>query len=138
MFREFLIFETGGFGLFSPMWIFIATEISGDPWYSILTDGITNGLVGFGPGGNIVGIDVSNLFLIPFLALSVIIGLIFLRPSFIAKYGYTGELPELIKLKEDSVVKEEHPVDVEIERERLLYTRSEERGKHGNSDRKTS
>ncbi len=114
MFREFLIFEAGGFGLFSPIWLFIATEISGDAWYSILTDGITNGLVGFGPGGTIIGIDVSNIFLIPFLAFSVVMGLIFLRPSFIAKYSYSGELPELTELKDDAVAKEAPPADVEM------------------------
>lgn len=114
MFREFLIFEAGGFGVFGPMWIFISNEISGDPWYSILTEGITNGLVGFGPGGNIIGIDISNIFLIPFFVFSVVVGLIFLRPSFIAKYGYTGELPELVELKEDTVTKEGPPVDTEM------------------------
>ncbi|MGY5880843.1 MAG: helix-hairpin-helix domain-containing protein [Candidatus Thorarchaeota archaeon] len=114
MFREFLIFEAGGFGLFGPMWIFIANEISGDPWYSILTEGITNGLVGFGPGGDIIGIDISNIFLIPFLAFSVVVGLIFLRPSFIAQYGSTGEIPELVELKEDAEPKEGSPVDAEM------------------------
>ncbi|TFH07245.1 MAG: helix-hairpin-helix domain-containing protein [Candidatus Thorarchaeota archaeon] len=114
MFREFLIFEAGGFGLFAPMWLFIATEISGSPWYSILIEGITRGLVGFGPGGDIIGIDVSNIFLIPFLALSVVTGLIFLRPSFITKYGHTGELPELIELKEDTVTKGGSPIDAEM------------------------
>jgi len=73
IFREFLIFEAGGFGFFSPLWIFIATEISGDPWYSILLYGVTDGLIGFGPSNELVGIDISNIFLIPFLALSSII-----------------------------------------------------------------
>ncbi|TFG98842.1 helix-hairpin-helix domain-containing protein [Candidatus Thorarchaeota archaeon] len=114
MFREFLIFEAGGFGLFSPIWIFIATDISGTPWYSILTDGITDGLIGFGPGGIIVGIDISNIILIPFLAISFIIGLLFLRPSFIVKYGYTGELPELTDLKADADRKEESFIDAEV------------------------
>jgi len=114
MFREFLIFEAGGFGLFSPFWLFIATEISGDPWYSILIEGITRGLVGFGPGGGIIGIDISNIFLIPVLVFSIIVGLIFLRPSFIAKYGYTGDLPELVELKEDTVTKGGIPVDTEM------------------------
>jgi hypothetical protein len=114
MFREFLIFEAGGFGLFSPMWLFIATDISGDPFYSILIDGITDGLIGFGPGGEIIGIYISNFFLIPFLLLCVIVGLIFLRPSFIAKYGFTGELPELTDLKEDTEAKEESSGDSEM------------------------
>ncbi|TFG27925.1 helix-hairpin-helix domain-containing protein [Candidatus Thorarchaeota archaeon] len=114
IFREFLIFEAGGFGLFSPIWMFIATEISGNPWYSILTEKIVDGLVGFGPDGTLIGIDISNIFLIPVLAFSVIAGVIFLRPSFIAKYGYTGELPELVDLKKDSVAKGGESVDVEM------------------------
>jgi len=114
IFREFLIFEAGGFGLFSPLWLFIATEISGAPWYSILTEGITKGLVGFGPSGDLIGIDISNIFLIPVLLCSVVAGLIFLRPSFIAKYGNTGELPELVELKEDTVTKGGIPVDTEM------------------------
>lgn len=114
MFREFLIFEAGGFGFFSPFWLFIATEISGDPWYSILTEGITKGLVGFAPSGDLIGIDISNILLIPVLVFSVVVGLIFLRPSFIAKYGHVGELPELVELKEDSITKEGIPVDTEM------------------------
>jgi len=114
MFKEFLIFEAGGFGFFSPLWLFIATEISGDSWYSILFDGITDGLIGFSPGGTIVGIDISNLFLIPFLGVSFVVGVILLSPSFIAKYGFTGELPELTELKETTETKEEGPIDAEM------------------------
>lgn len=114
MFKEFLIFETGGFGFFSPIWIFIATDISGDPWYSILFNGITDGLIGPGPGGTIIGIDISNLFLIPFLIFSFIVGVIFLRPSFIVKYGYMGELPELTELKETTGTKEEGSIESEM------------------------
>ena len=114
MSREFLIFEAGGFGLFSPIWIFIATEISGDPWYSILINGVTDGLIGFSPGGEIIGIDISNIFLVPVLAVAAIVGLMFLRPSFIAKHSFTGELPELRELKEDAVAKEVTPIDAEM------------------------
>ncbi len=114
MFREFLIFETGGFGLFSPIWLFIATDISGDPWYSILFDGISDGLIGLGPGGTIIGIDISNLFLIPFLLFSFVVGVIFLRPSFIAKYGHMGEIPELAELKETTGAKEEDSTESEM------------------------
>ncbi len=114
MFREFLIFEAGGFGFFSPIWIFIATDISGDPWYSILFDGITDGLIGLDPGGRIIGIDISNLFLIPFLLFSFVVGVILLRPSFIAKYGYAGEIPELTELKETTESKEEGSTETEM------------------------
>ncbi|MGY5871224.1 MAG: helix-hairpin-helix domain-containing protein [Candidatus Thorarchaeota archaeon] len=114
MFREFLIFEAGGFGFFAPLWIFIATDISGNPWYSILFDGIQDGLIGFGPGGTIIGIEISNIFLVPFLVFSFICGIIFLRPSFIAKWSYTGELPELVELKETTETKEESPMDTKM------------------------
>lgn len=114
MFREFLIFVAGGFGFFSPIWIFIATDISGDPWYSILFYGITDGLIGPGPGGTIIGIDISNLFLIPFLLFSFVVGVILLRPSFVAKYGYAGEIPELTELKETTESKEEGSTESEM------------------------
>jgi hypothetical protein len=115
MVKEFLIYEAGGFGFFSPLWIFIATEISGDRWYSILINGITDGLIGFGPGGiGTVGIDISNIILVPFLAASFILGIIFLRPSFIAKYAGTGEIPELTGLKEDARSKEKSAIDAEM------------------------
>jgi len=114
MAKEFLIYEAGGFGFFSPFWIFIASEISGDPWYSVLINGITDGLIGLGPGGILVGINISNIFLVPFLAASFVLGLIFLRPSFIAKYGGTGEIPELTDLKEDAGTKEESPIEAEM------------------------
>lgn len=114
MFREFLIFEAGGFGLFSPIWIFIATDISGTPWYSILFDGIADGLIGLGPGGRIVGIDISNIFLVPFLAISFIVGVVFLRPSFIAKYAYASVLTGHADLKIDAKIKEESSIDTEM------------------------
>lgn len=114
MFREFLIYEAGGFGFFSPLWLFFGAEISGHSWYSILTDGIQQGLIGFGLGGALVGIDISNVILTPFLLVSFVLGLILLRPSFIAKYGSTGELPELKTLKEDTEVKEESPLEKEM------------------------
>ena len=114
MFKEFLIFEVGGFALFSPIWLFIATDISGNPWYSILIDGITEGLIGLGPDGTIIGIDISNIFLIPVLSASIIVGVLLLRPSFIAKYGFTGEIPELTELKETTVTKEIDPPDAEM------------------------
>jgi len=37
-FREFVLFEAGGFGLFSPLWLFLGTEMSGDSWRSIIDE----------------------------------------------------------------------------------------------------
>lgn len=100
--REFLIFEAGGFGLFSPLWIFIFTDLSGDSWTVLFLEGITGGLIGPGPAGTIVPMDISNVILIPILILCLLIGVIFLRPSFIAKHGVLGEMSELRELKESA------------------------------------
>jgi hypothetical protein len=114
MFREFLIFEAGGFGLFS-----LFTDLTGDSWITLFTEGITDGLIAPGLGGEIIGIDISNVFLIPILTLSFIIGIIFLRPSFIQKYGVRDEMPELSALKDDSTpaaseLAEEDPIEAEM------------------------
>ncbi|MFX1560917.1 MAG: hypothetical protein ACFFBL_10055, partial [Promethearchaeota archaeon] len=34
--REFLIFEAGGFGLFSPLWLVLFTDLSGDSWFTLI------------------------------------------------------------------------------------------------------
>ncbi|MFW9802119.1 MAG: helix-hairpin-helix domain-containing protein [Candidatus Thorarchaeota archaeon] len=87
IFREFIIFEAGGFALFSPFWLFLATDLSGDSWTDIIFNGIENGLLAPGPGGTLIGIDISNIFMVPLLIAMVITGLVMLRPSFIAEHG---------------------------------------------------
>ena len=119
MFREFLIFEAGGFGLFSPIWLILFTDLAGDSWITLFTEGISDGLIAPGLIGEIVGIDISNVFLIPILACSFIIGIIFLRPSFIQKHGVGGKMPELSALKDDSAPEapettKEDPIVVEM------------------------
>jgi hypothetical protein len=113
-FREFLLYEAGGFFLFAPLWLFFATEISGDSWTDLLLYGIKDGLVGPGTGGTLVGIDVSNTILVPFLILSVILGVIFLRPSFIERHAAPSELPELTALKETTSGSEDDAMAVEM------------------------
>jgi hypothetical protein len=113
-FREFLIYEAGGFFFFSPLWLFFATEISGNSWTSLLIYGITSGLIGPGPGGSIIGIDISNVVLVPFLILSMILGLIFLRPSFVKSHSAPKELPELTALKESTAETEEEMIEKEM------------------------
>ncbi len=100
--RELLIYEAGGFGLFSPLWILLFTDLSGDSWVVLLTEGIVGGLPAPGPAGPLVPLDISNVILIPLLILFVVIGIIFLRPSFIAKHGTAGEMTELRDLKESA------------------------------------
>jgi hypothetical protein len=87
MFREFLIFEAGGFALFSPFWLFLATDLSGDSWTDIIFVGIENGLLAPGPGGTLIGINISNIFMVPLLIAMVITGLVMLRPSLFAEHG---------------------------------------------------
>jgi len=113
-FREFLLYEAGGFFLFSPFWLFFATEISGDSWTSLLEEGITSGLVGLDPSGQLVGIDIRNIFLVPFLILSFVLGVILLRPSFIAQHSGPRELPELTALKESTVESEDENIEAEM------------------------
>jgi uncharacterized membrane protein len=113
-YREFLIYEAGGFAFFSPVWLFFFTEISGDSWTSLLINGITSGLIGPGPYNSIVGIDISNTFLVPFLILSMILGVVFLRPSFVKKHSAPKELPELTALKESAAETEEEIIEKEM------------------------
>ncbi|MHA2140453.1 MAG: helix-hairpin-helix domain-containing protein [Candidatus Thorarchaeota archaeon] len=87
IFREFIIFEAGGFGLFTPLWLFLATDLSGDSWTDIIFVGIEDGLLQPGPGGTLIGVDISNIFMVPLLIAMVITGLVMLRPSFIAEHG---------------------------------------------------
>lgn len=86
-FREFVLFEAGGFGLFSPLWLFLGTEMSGDSWRSIIDEGIQNGIPAPGPDGTIVGVNISPILFVPLLVAMIFTGLVILRPSFIARYG---------------------------------------------------
>ncbi|OLS30808.1 MAG: hypothetical protein ThorAB25_07320 [Candidatus Thorarchaeota archaeon AB_25] len=100
--REFLIYEAGGLGLFSPLWLILFTDLSGDSWVVLFTEGIVGGLPAPGPAGPLVQVDISNIILIPILIFFLLIGVIFLRPSFIAKHGVKGEMAELRDLKEST------------------------------------
>ncbi|MHA2223473.1 MAG: hypothetical protein ACXAAO_15640, partial [Candidatus Thorarchaeota archaeon] len=112
LFREFVIYEGGGFGVFTPIWMILFTDLAGESWTTLFTIGITDGLIAPGLGGTIVGIDVSNFFLIPFFIFSLIAGLFVLRPSFVQRYGL-GEMPELKVLKDDTTPPED-PIEAEM------------------------
>lgn len=86
-FREFLLYEAGGFGLFSPLWLFLGNEISGDPWTDIIFNGIENALPAPGLGGTVIGIGIDEVLLVPLLVAMIFTGLVVLRPSFISRYG---------------------------------------------------
>ena len=109
--REILIYEAGGFGLFSPLWIILFTDLSGDSWIVLLTEGIVGGLPAPGPAGPLVPVDISNVILIPLLVLFLLVGVIFLRPSFIAKHSAVGEIAELRDLKESAEPVPETPAE---------------------------
>ena len=115
MFREFVIYEAGGFGVFTPIWMILFTDLAGESWTTLFTEGITDGLIAPGLGGTIVGMDVSNLFLIPFFIFSLIAGIFVLRPSFIRKYGH-AEGAEITALKKDAepTVPTEDPIEAEM------------------------
>jgi hypothetical protein len=86
-FREFTIFEAGGFALFSPFWLFLATDLSGDSWTDLIFEGIVNGLLAPGPGGTLIGLNIDSIIFVPMLIAMIITGLVLLRPSFIADHG---------------------------------------------------
>lgn len=100
--RELLIFEAGGFGLFSPLWIFLFTDITGDSVMELLTEGIYGGLIGPGFGINIIPLDILYPLNLLIFFFCIVVGIIFLRPSFIAKYGVKGEITELRELKKSA------------------------------------
>ena len=100
--REFLIYEAGGFGLFTPLWLVLFTDLSGDSLFILFTEGIVDGIPTLGPGASIIPMDISNTILIPLLILFILVGIIFLRPSFIKKYGATGEMAALRDLKKSA------------------------------------
>jgi len=120
--REFLIYEAGGFGFFSPLWIILFTDLSGDSWTVLFLEGIYDGLIGPGPSGTIIGVDISNVILIPILVLCILIGIIFLRPSFITKHGVPSETTELRELKKSA----KPIVTTETESSELLEIDSED------------
>jgi hypothetical protein len=113
-FKEFLFYEAGGLCFFSPFWLFFATEISGESWTYLLLHGITSGLVGPGPSNTIVGIDISNTILVPFLILSIIFGVVILHPSFLAKHIGPRELPELTALKKSTAGSEDELTETDM------------------------
>ena len=107
LFKEFLVYEAGGMALFGPLWLMLATDLAGESFVTLFTEGVVGGLIGFGPGGTIVPIDVGNIFLVPILVFSILFGIYILRPSFILKYGNIAELPELTALKESTTSPED-------------------------------
>jgi len=103
MLRELLLYEAGGLALFTPIWFSIATEVSGGSWIGTLLNGIEDGIPVVGEGWRIVGADVGPMILIPSFLVLLIIGIVFLRPSFLKKATSPPEPRELTALKERPV-----------------------------------
>ena len=100
--RELLIYEIGGFGLFSPLWIVLFADFTGTTWATLFTEGIIGGLPAPGLGPSIMRVDIGGTSLVFILAICLVIGIVFLRPSFIAKFGVKGEISELRELKKSA------------------------------------
>jgi hypothetical protein len=96
-FHEYLVYELGGFALFSPFWIALGAEVSGDSWVNLYIEGLV-GAVPF-PGGptSIDWIDIGAFLYIPITVGLILIGLFLLRPSHVKdviKYAKIGK-PEI-------------------------------------------
>jgi hypothetical protein len=81
--REVLLYEIGGYALFTPLWLFITTDFSGDSFIELFFVGLQNAVPSPGPGGTIIGVNVPPFLFVPIVILLLIMGLIMLRPSFI-------------------------------------------------------
>ena len=101
LFKEFLLFEVGGLALFTPMWLLFATELTGSSIVELFTTGIQSGLIWFGPDGSLVGGHITPILFIPLMGLMILMGIIILRPSFLAKHAGPSEPTALKALKDD-------------------------------------
>ncbi|MFW9953528.1 MAG: hypothetical protein ACFFD3_03165 [Candidatus Thorarchaeota archaeon] len=103
IFKDIVFFEAGGLALFTPFWFAIAAEISGDSIIDVLMNGVDNAIPFFNETGQLVGVRIGPVMLVPILLLMVVVGLFILRPSFISSLHKTEEPPELSALKESAV-----------------------------------
>ena len=101
-FKPILIFEIGGVSLFTPFWLGITTELSGDAFTNLLRNGIENGLPYIDAQGIVRGLSIGPIILVPALIAMLVIGLIVLRPSFVKSLGVKPESAELSKLRADA------------------------------------
>jgi hypothetical protein len=101
-FKQILLFEIGGVSLFTPLWLGIGTELSGEPFTNLLRNGIDNGLPYIDAEGVVRGLSIGPIILIPALISMIIVGLILLRPSFAKSLGTRAESAELSKLRADA------------------------------------
>ncbi|MBD3158266.1 MAG: hypothetical protein GF309_05695 [Candidatus Lokiarchaeota archaeon] len=87
--KEVIVFEIGGLAFFSPLWLLLDIELTGDPVYEVLLLGFQNALPIVGLGGQIVGLNLGPIIIIPLLIGSFLLGVFLLRPSFVNRFSET-------------------------------------------------
>jgi len=92
--KEIIVFEIGGLAFFSPLWLLLDIELTGDPVYEILMLGFQNALPIIGLGGQIVGLNLGPIVLIPLLIGCFLLGIFLLRPSFVSQFSTTTEMAD--------------------------------------------
>ncbi|MDF1540607.1 MAG: helix-hairpin-helix domain-containing protein [Candidatus Thorarchaeota archaeon] len=107
--KEIVIFEAGGLGVFTPFWFALAAEISGDSFLNILLNGVEDGLVFFNQAGELTGVAVGSVILVPMFILLPLIGIFLLRPSFVYRKPPVVKPPELSALTEPDPIETEMP-----------------------------
>ncbi|TFG12463.1 hypothetical protein EU537_09265 [Candidatus Thorarchaeota archaeon] len=101
-FKQILLFEIGGVSFFTPFWLGIATELSGEPFMNLLRNGIEDGLPYIDSQGIVRGLSIGPIIVLPSLVAMLAIGLLILRPSFVKSSGTKPESAELSKLRADA------------------------------------
>ncbi|NHJ13308.1 MAG: hypothetical protein EAX95_06500 [Candidatus Thorarchaeota archaeon] len=86
--REVLLYEIGGYALFTPIWLFIMTDMSGESFIDLFFTGLENALPAPGEGGALTAINVSPILFVPVTILLLVMGLVILRPSFIRSHTH--------------------------------------------------
>jgi hypothetical protein len=104
-FHEFLIYELGGFALFTPFWVALGAEISGDSWINLYIDFSDNGglvdAIPFPAGPTSVDwMDIGAVLYIPITVGLIIIGLFLLRPSHVKQIARLPRKPTAEKPSE--------------------------------------
>jgi len=108
-FKEIIIFEAGGLGLFTPFWFALAAEISGDSFLNVILNGVENGLVFLNESGQLSGVTIGPVIFLPIYIALPLIGLFLLRPSFVYRKSPTEKSPELSALTEPDPIEGEMP-----------------------------
>ena len=80
-FHEYIVYELGGFALFSPFWIALGAEVSGDSWVNLYIDGLIDAVPFPGGPTTVDWIDIGPFLYIPITIGLILAGLFLLRPT---------------------------------------------------------